>query len=136
MIIIRILIVDDDQTTSLTLSNIAQDYDCVEILQCSYSKFISDNYWLDLRDIDILIITSPIPFDSRLIAEFNGKIIVISDVNDKKTIVQAYLSGAEYFITKPINQFEVMEIIKKSVELIKLEKYMYNIKKSLNLVET
>ncbi|AKN31893.1 histidine kinase [Clostridium carboxidivorans P7] len=127
------LIIDDDTSTNLTLSKIIQEYNLGEIIKFSYSKFSSDGYLLDLKNIDILIIDLPILIDSKLISKFNGKIIVVSQTNDKEDIVQAYLSGAEYYIIEPINEFEVVVIIKKVIYLIKLQKCLYNIEELLNL---
>lgn len=127
------LIVSDDQSTSRALSKIIQEHNLGEVIEYSYSKFILDSCLLDLGNIDILVINSSIPFDSRLIPEFNGKVIVISQVNDKKTIAQAYLFGVEYYITTPINQFEVKGVIKKVIELIKLQTCMYDIRKILEV---
>lgn len=129
-------IVSDDQSTGFILSKIIKDYNLGSIFEYSYSKFILDNHLLDLKNIDILIVNSSIPFHNRLSPEFNGKVIVVSQINDKKTIAQAYSLGVEYYITKPINQFEVIGVIKKVVELIKLQKCMYNIRKISSLVET
>lgn len=131
----KFLIVDDLQSTSLILSKIIQDYNWGEITNCSYSKFVSYNNFLDLEDVDILIIRLPIPIDNKLILQFKGTIIGIADVNDKKAITQAYLSGVENFITKPIYQFQVRGIIKNLVELIRFKKCICNIENIVNLIE-
>ncbi|OAA90426.1 response regulator [Clostridium ljungdahlii] len=136
MIIIKFLIVSEDQSTSSILSKIIQDHNLGEIIEYSCSKFILDSYLLNLKAIDILIISLPIAIVNKLISKFNGKIIVVSDISDKTIIAQAYLSGVEYYITKPINELEIIEVIKKVVKLIKLQKYMYNIKNVLNMIET
>ncbi|OBR97180.1 hypothetical protein CLRAG_00990 [Clostridium ragsdalei P11] len=136
MIIIKFLIVSEDQSTSSILSKIIEDHNLGEIIEYSCSKFISDSYLLNLKDIDILIISLPISFINKLISKFNGKIIVVSDISDKTIIAQAYLSGVEYYITTPINELEIIEVIKKVVKIIKLQKYMYSIKNILNMTET
>ena len=131
----KFLIVDDLQSTNLVLSKIIQDHNWGEIINCSYSKFVSYNNFLDLKDIDILIANLPIPIDNKLILEFKGTIIGIADVNDKKVIAQGYSLGVENFITKPINQFQVRGIIKNLVELIRFKKCICNIENIVNLLE-
>ncbi|NMM62410.1 histidine kinase [Clostridium sp. P21] len=128
----KFLIVNNIQSTSLILSKIIHDYNWGEITNCSYTKFFSNNNSLNLKDIDILIISLPIPIYNKLILEFNGIIIGVCDINDQDSITQGYLSGVENFITKPINQFQVRGTIKNLVELINLKKCIYNIEKIVN----
>ncbi|OAA88806.1 hypothetical protein [Clostridium coskatii] len=136
MIIIKFLIVSEDQSTSSILSKIIEDHNLGEIIEYSCSKFISDSYLLNIKAIDILIIRLPIAIANKLIPKFNGKIIVVSDISDKTIIAQTYLSGVQYYITTPINEIEIIEVIKKVVKLIKLQKCMHNIKNILNMAET
>ncbi|RMD02296.1 histidine kinase [Clostridium autoethanogenum] len=136
MIIIKFLIVSEDQSISSILSKIIQDHNLGETIEYSCSQFISESYLLNIKAIDILIVSLPIAIVNKLISKFDGKIIVVSDINDKTIIAQAYLLGVEYYITKPINELEIVEVIKKVVKLIKLQKYMYNIKNILNMTGT
>jgi two-component system response regulator YcbB len=70
----------------------------------------------------------------RLKGEFSGKIIMISQVESKELIGEAYSLGVEYYISKPINRIEVLSVIRKVMERIQLEKSISEIRKSLNNV--
>lgn len=58
---------------------------------------------------------------------FNGRIIMISEVNSKPMIEKAYASGVEYFISKPINVTEVLTIIHRTMENVQLKAYLRTI---------
>lgn len=69
MIIIKFLIVSEDKSTASILSKIVQDHNLGEIIEYSCSKFISDSCLLNLKAIDILIISLPIAFANKLISK-------------------------------------------------------------------
>src|SRR5699024_12419105 len=58
-----------------------------------------------------------------------GKVIMISQVVSKNMISSAYSKGVEYYITKPLNKYEIETIINKVSEKIKLENSIANIHK-------
>lgn len=62
---------------------------------------------------------------------YSGKFIMISQVEDSHMISKAYNSGVLFFIKKPINSIEVLNIIKNISHNINLEKSMYLIKNAL-----
>jgi two-component system response regulator YcbB len=59
---------------------------------------------------------------------YAGKFIMISQVEEAALISRAYESGIKFFISKPINNIEVVKVIKGVCENIDLEK-------SLNLIK-
>lgn len=65
---------------------------------------------------------------------FQGKIIMISQVENKEMISEAYRQGVEYYIQKPINKLEVMSILKKVMERIKLEQSIKQISDSISWI--
>ena len=67
--------------------------------------------------------------------DFSGKIIMISQVEDKQMVGKSYSLGVEYYITKPINRLEVVSVIQKVIEHIRLEKSVCDIRKTLNILE-
>jgi two-component system response regulator YcbB len=95
---------------------------------------------LNMLNIDILLIDLLMPIQDGLetIRQikplFKGKIIMISQVETKELIAEAYSLGSEYYISKPINRIEVMAVIQKVIERIRLEKSIHDIHKSLNTV--
>lgn len=66
---------------------------------------------------------------------FNGKIVMLSQVESKEMIGAAYDQGIDYYITKPINRSEVVNIFSKISEQILLERSLQNIRDSLNILE-
>ena len=44
---------------------------------------------------------------------YKGKIILISQVDQKDTVAEAYSLGIDHYITKPINKFEIVTVIQK-----------------------
>lgn len=64
---------------------------------------------------------------------FTGKVIVISQVEDQEMVSQAYNEGVLFFISKPINFIEVINVIKNVAKNIELENSMALIKNALNL---
>lgn len=44
---------------------------------------------------------------------FSGRIVMISQVEDKEMVARAYKSGVEFYITKPINRIEVLAVLRQ-----------------------
>ena len=70
----------------------------------------------------------------HIASTFTGKIIMISQVESKQLIGEAYTLGVEYYITKPLNKIEVVSVVRKVMERIRLERSIHDIQKSLNNV--
>ncbi len=66
---------------------------------------------------------------------YPGKIIMISQVEDEPMIATAYDTGILFFIKKPINSIEVINVIRNVSKNIELEKSMLLIKNLLEKVE-
>ncbi len=62
---------------------------------------------------------------------FKGKVIMISQIDQKDTIAEAYLLGIDHFITKPINKYEVISVIQNETKNYLQEKSIANIQQSL-----
>ncbi|MCO6062872.1 glutamine utilization two-component system response regulator GlnL, partial [Pseudomonas sp. MOB-449] len=52
---------------------------------------------------------------------YSGKIVMISQVEAKEMVGEAYSLGIEYFIHKPINRIEIVTVLQKVKERIELE---------------
>ncbi|MFL0252219.1 response regulator [Clostridium neuense] len=137
----RFFIADDDEAICTMLTEIIEDYDLGSVVGTSDNGSNIDKTLLSLKKIDILIIDLLMPMRDgietirSLGSNLNTKIIMLSQVEDKDMIAEAYSLGAEYYITKPINRLEVIKIIEKVTENIKLEKSIYDIKKTLNILD-
>lgn len=137
----RFFIVDDDEAIRSMLSEIIEDYDLGEIVGETDNGSNVDSHILGLKKVDILIIDLLMPIKDGIQTirdlndDFSGKIIMISQIEDKEMIGKAYSLGVEYYITKPINRLEVISVIQKVVEHIKLQKSIHDIQKTLNILD-
>jgi len=62
---------------------------------------------------------------------YSGKFVMISQVENKDMVGEAYRNGIEFFIRKPINWVEVESILQKVSERWKLDRYISEIKRSV-----
>lgn len=110
----KILIIDDSDLARCILSDILSEYN-VEIFEADDGKEGLNLYQDLLPDLVFLDITMPemdgykvldkiIEFDS------NAKVIIVSAIGQKTSIIKCFNSGAKAYITKP---FEPEEIISK-----------------------
>ncbi|MEH6947145.1 MULTISPECIES: response regulator [Peribacillus] len=133
-------IIDDDEVVRSMLARIIEDEDLGEVVGEAEDGSLLDQQMLTLKNIDILFIDLLMPIQDgiktirQIKPSFKGKIIMISQVESKELIGEAYSLGVEYFIIKPINRIEVLTVIQKVIERIQLEKSIQNIQKSLNTV--
>lgn len=137
----RFFIVDDDEAIRSMLSEIIQDYNLGDVVgEAANGVHISSSF-LCTKKIDILIIDLLMPVKdglqtiSELDPSFKGKSIMLSQVENKKMIGKAYSLGVQYYITKPINRLEVIGVIKKVIEQIKIEKSINHIQNTLNFLK-
>lgn len=134
----RFIIVDDDQSTSIMLNKIIMDYNLGEVIGNAYYNTIIDNFLFKFKSADILIVNLSDPISDRLkricdlASFFHEKIIIVSQIADKDTIAKAYSFGVEYYITKPINNLELVGAIQKVIKLVQLQKCINDIKNILN----
>lgn len=136
----RFFIVDDSPAIRAMLANIIEDQDFGTVV--GEAEDGSEVYTdiLKAKDIDILLIDLLMPNRDGLetIREispsFTGKIIMISQVESKELIGEAYGLGIDYYITKPLNKLEVSNVIKKVCENLLLKKSLMDIQRSLNMI--
>ena len=136
----KFFIVDDSATVRAMLSNIIEEENLGTI--AGEAEDGSEVYAdiLDKQEIDILIIDLLMPNRDgietvREIAPFfHGKIIMISQVETKDLIGEAYSLGVIHYITKPINQLEVVSILKRVSDQLQLERSLTDIQRSLSFL--
>src|SRR5699024_6049979 len=102
-------LVDDDITTRSMLTEIIEDNDLGQVVNKSEDDTLINESLFSLNKIDIILIDLLMPNKDGIetIKDikpfFDGKIIMISQVESKELISLAYSSGIEYYVTKPIN---------------------------------
>ncbi|MGM0779519.1 MAG: response regulator [Bacillota bacterium] len=133
-------ITDDDEAVRSMLSQVIEDEDLGEIAGEAEDGALLNGPMLSLKNVDILLIDLLMPIRDgietirQIKPEFKGKMIMISQVESKELIGEAYELGIEYYITKPINRIEVITVIRKVIERIRLERSIQDIQKSLHNV--
>ncbi|MBP1963067.1 DNA-binding domain-containing protein [Paenibacillus aceris] len=136
----RFFIIDDDPAIRSMLEQIIEDEDLGSVVGEASDGAHVDIPLLELKQVDIMLIDLLMPVRDgietvrKLSGSFEGKIIMISQVESKEMIVKAYASGIEYYITKPINRLEVIAVIRKVSELLLIHQSFRNIQKSLRAV--
>ncbi|WP_026591709.1 response regulator [Bacillus sp. UNC437CL72CviS29] len=133
-------IIDDDEVFRSMLSQIIEDEDLGEVVgEVEDGAFVEVDQ-LNFKKVDILFIDLLMPIRDgietvrHIAPSFTGKVIMISQVESKQLIGEAYSLGVEYYITKPLNKIEVVSVVRKVMERIRLERSIQDIQKSLNNV--
>ncbi|WP_196592311.1 response regulator [Pectinatus frisingensis] len=134
----RFMIVDDDSATRFMLQDIIEDCELGKVISSLDSAVDVDNELLTAEKIDILIIDLLMPVCDgiqtvkSIKADFLGKIIMLSQVENKEMVGNAYSLGVDSYITKPINRNEVVGVIKEVSKHICLKKFVSNIQNDLH----
>ena len=123
--IMNFFIVDDDEVVRSMIKEIIEDYDLGKVVGESEDGSYINTDILTFKKVDILIIDLLMPIKDGIQTvqdlgpSFDFKIIMLSQVEDKKIIGDAYSLNIEYYITKPINRLEVIKVIEKVSNNIK-----------------
>ncbi len=133
----RFFIVDDDQAVRVMLTQIIEDEELGQVVGEAWDGSLIDADMLALSKVDILLIDLLMPQRDgietvrQIIPHFEGKIIMISQIESKEMIAEAYASGIEYYITKPINRLEVISVIQKVKERVLLQRSIQDFHESI-----
>ncbi|AOZ88423.1 transcriptional regulator [Bacillus xiamenensis] len=136
----RFFIADDDRAIRSILCQIIEDEDLGEVVDEADDGIGLEAHSLNLKKVDILLIDLLMPARDgiqtirHIHPEFKGKVIMISQVEAKEMMAEAYELGIEYYIHKPVNRIEIVSVIRKVIERMKLEKSIYDIQASLRHV--
>lgn len=136
----RFFIVDDDEAVRSSLAQLIENEELGIVAgEAEDGAEVTASYLNDLH-IDILCIDLLMPERDGLETiraikdEFHGKYLMLSQVETKELIGQAYTLGVEYYVTKPINRVEVLSVLHLMIERLHLEHSIENIQHSLKSV--
>ncbi|MGE6630070.1 response regulator [Bacillus sp. NPDC077027] len=136
----RFFIVDDDEAVRSSLAQLIEDEDLGLVVgEAEDGAELTASYLNDLH-IDILCIDLLMPERDGLETirvlkdDFHGKYLMLSQVETKELIGQAYTLGVEYYVTKPINRVELLSVLHLMIERLHLEHSIENIQNSLESV--
>lgn len=134
----RFFIADDDRAVRSILRQIIEDEDLGEAAGEAEDGSQVEGHILQFKQIDILLIDLLMPGRDgietirRIKDSYSGKIVMISQVEAKEMVGEAYSLGIEYFIHKPINRIEIVTVLQKVKERIELENSIGDIQNSLS----
>lgn len=132
-------IIDDDPAIRAMLAEMIEDEDLGNVVGEAEDGEWVDNGLLSLKKADIVLIDLLMPIRDgietvrALSSGFQGKFVMISQVETKELIGEAYSLGVEYYITKPLNRLEISGILKKVNERVLLEQSIRGVQESLTL---
>ncbi|MGY3312838.1 two-component system response regulator YcbB [Peribacillus simplex] len=132
-------IIDDDPAIRGMLTEMIEDEDLGKVVGEAEDGSLVNNSLLFLKKADVVLIDLLMPIRDgietiRALADgFQGKFVMISQVEAKDLIGEAYKLGAEYYITKPLNQVEISCILKKVNKRVLVDQSIQGIQQSLNL---
>ncbi|MEC0232256.1 response regulator [Paenibacillus alba] len=134
---LSIIIVDDDIVCRSMLQDIIDECGIGEVLGMAEGGMEGTRMILKSRpDVVLIDLLMPDQDGIETIRQlknsgYNGKFIMISQVENKDMVGEAYQKGIEFFIHKPINRVEVEHVLSKVNEQWKYERYVSEIKQSL-----
>ncbi|TYP50897.1 response regulator [Thermosediminibacter litoriperuensis] len=133
----RIMIVDDDKAIRRILAGIIENHSLGEIVGEACDGEEAEKKIITLNpDIVLMDLLLPAKDGIEVIKEVRNRgagthFIMISQVEDQDMITRAYESGIEFFIHKPINVTETINVISKVEEIIKLKATFQRIKETV-----
>ncbi len=134
----RIYLVDDDMGIRTILSNIIEDYDLGILIgeSADGEQALGDIVRLkpDIVYVDLLLPSiDGIEIIRRITdTDKDTQFIMISEVTSQDMISEAYKSGIEFYINKPINVVEVVSITNKAIENQRIRRTLSQINQTLN----
>ena len=122
------IVIDDDRTVRSVLIKIIEQYGLGEVCAEADNGLLGEEMILRYKP-DIVIIDFLLPHQDGMsiikkVKSLNVKsmFIMLSQVSDKDMIARAYEMGIEFFISKPINVIEVVNVIRRVREYLAMKK--------------
>lgn len=134
----KFFLVDDDDSIRAILSDIIEDEDLGTVVGEGIDGSEIHPGLLLKKKVDVLIIDLLMPNRDGIETireigpQFHGKVVMLSQVETKDLIGEAYSLGIDYYITKPVNRLEVINVLKKVRERILMEKSIQEFQNSLS----
>ena len=122
------IVIDDDRTVRSVLIKIIEQYSLGDVCAEADNGLLGEELILRYKP-DIVIIDLLLPHQDGMsiikkVKSLNVKsmFIMLSQVSDKDMIAKAYELGIEFFISKPINVIEVVNVIRRVREYLAMKK--------------
>lgn len=124
---IEIVIVDDDKAIVNILQRIITQYELGEVVATAFDGLKAEEMILELKPQIVLVdLLLPGQDGITLVSKLTGlcpktRFVMLSQVNDKQMVGEAYGKGIDFFINKPINAVEVVSVVRRVSELFQLK---------------
>lgn len=134
------MIIDDDPSVRVMLRQIIEKNQLGRVVaDLSSGTHAAEEilfYHPDMVLIDYLLpgVDGVAVMESALGQGYRGKFIMISQVEDEPMVSKAYTAGIVFFISKPVNRIEVINVIRGLAHNIELERSMSLIQNALQFV--
>lgn len=120
------VLVEDDPACRLMLKTIIEEEGLGHVV-AEYEQGVGAALAVRQNEAEIAIIDLLLPGEDGISvvaqlkqADFSGRIVMLSQVENKEMIARAYAAGVEYYINKPINRVEVLAVLDRVTEMIRL----------------
>jgi two-component system, response regulator YcbB len=142
MMELRFFILDDDLVCRRILAQIIEDEGLGEVvgeLPDGHGNVVGTIFY---HNPDVLLVDLLMPgkdgieiVDQLRKRDYRGKIVMISQVENKEMVAQAYAAGIEFYINKPINRIEVIAVLKNVIERLRMEHSFETMRESLEALD-
>lgn len=135
-------IIDDDAVCRRMLQNIIEASEIGEVVGTAEGGVMGSELIPEISpDVVLIDLLMPDLDGIETIVQlknkgFNGKFVMISQIVNKEMVEQAYRTGVDFFIHKPINRIEVETVLKNVREQIMLNRSLFEIKRFLSKLDT
>ncbi len=135
-------VIDDDLACRRILSQIIEDEELGEVIGELADGYGDAAGTVLRRQPDVVLIDLLMPgkdgieiVEKLKKREYRGKMVMISQVEKKEMVAQAYAAGIEFYINKPVNRIEVISVIKRVVERLEMERSFEKMRDSIAALE-
>lgn len=124
---LEIVIVDDDKAIVNVLQRIVSQYELGDVVATASDGLKAEETILLLKPHLVLVdLLLPGQDGITLVSKLaplcpKTRFIMLSQVNDKNMVGEAYGKGIDFFISKPINAIEVVSVVRQVRELLQLK---------------
>lgn len=130
-------IIDDDPVCRRMLENIIEDSALGNVVESNAGgQYGIESVLRTQPDVVLIDLLMPEIDGIRIISEltkrkYQGKFVMISQIDNKEMVGEAYKTGVDFFIHKPINNVEVEAVLKNVKAQLTLNRSVAEIKRSL-----
>jgi len=137
----RIYLIEDDPATRRMLTRIVEEGEVGHVIGTAESG--DEVAYADVQEADIVLVDLLMPGKDGIetirdlrYQGYTGRFVMISQVENKEMIGDAYQSGIDTYIHKPVNRLEVLAVLKRVGEHLALERSLTSIRHSLSALDT